>query len=54
MAITIKSKASEKVIKEKLSQIPEKKKFQSSKYLGKLSLKSDPILVQKEIRSEWQ
>lgn len=41
-------------INKKLSQLPVRKKLDAKKYIGVLSLKEDPLIIQKRLRDEWE
>jgi len=55
MVMTIKYGASKKNLLSILKEVSEKKRkgIDTSKFCGKIKLKKNPLLVQKELRDEW-
>jgi len=53
MTLTIKSNTKSAEIEKMLAKLSKNTKFDSSKYLGKILLKKDPLKLQKEMRDEW-
>lgn len=54
MATKIKSGADQETIKKALSKIKAKKKLDTTKYSGKITLSIDPLEIQKALRDEWE
>ena len=55
MVTVIKKGSSAKSVKQKIEKhINSKKKFDLKKYCGVISLKKDPLELQKEWRDEWK
>lgn len=60
MVVTISSTSSPEEIKAALEKLEKandkepKKHFDAYKYCGVISLKEDPLSIQKEMRDEWQ
>ena len=53
MTVVINSKTSKKDLKKALKKIkPKFKKFDASKFFGKLLWKGDPLKIQRELRDE--
>ena len=53
MTVVIDSKTSKKDLKKALKKIkPKFKKFDASKFFGKISFKGDPLEIQREMRDE--
>ena len=42
------------LLNEKLSHLPVRKKLDSKKYCGVIKLKEDPLIIQKQLRNEWE
>ncbi|WP_154857585.1 MULTISPECIES: hypothetical protein [Cyclobacterium] len=54
MVTIIKKGSDKKEVEKALSKIKRKKKFDAYKYCGTLSLKEDPLEIQKKMRDEWE
>ncbi len=54
MVIVIKKDSDKKDIEEALSKVKSKKKFDAYKYCGAVTLKEDPLAIQKRMRDEWE
>jgi hypothetical protein len=53
MSVTISREMTLEEIRKIFKQLPSGKKLDTSKYLGVLKLKEDPLVFQKRIRDEW-
>ena len=57
MTLVLKKGASQeemKALEEKLRQLPARKRMEARKYSGTISLKEDPVAIQKKLRDEWE
>jgi len=54
MVTIIKKGSDKKEVEKALSKIKRKKKFDAYKYCGTISLKEDPLEIQKKMRDEWE
>jgi hypothetical protein len=54
MVAILKSNTSITTFQDLLSKAKSKKKFNASKYLGKIKLSKSAIDIQKEMRNEWK
>lgn len=54
MTVIIKRSTDQESIKKILAQIPHKSKFDAVKFCGVLKIKKTPLLIQKELRDEWE
>jgi hypothetical protein len=54
MVTIIKKGANKKEMEKALSQLKSTKKFDAYKHSGKITLKEDPLALQKRMREEWE
>ncbi len=54
MVTIIKKGAGKKEIETALSSIKNSRGFDANKHCGVLNLKKDPMMIQKEMRDEWE
>ncbi|WP_191321887.1 hypothetical protein [Algoriphagus aquimarinus] len=54
MVTVIKKGSDKKEVEKALSKAKSKKNFDAHKYCGSLTLKKDPLAIQKVMRNEWE
>jgi hypothetical protein len=57
MVLILNKNATQKDIEElneKLRQMPSRKKLDAKKYCGAITLKEDPLVIQKKLRDAWE
>ncbi len=54
MVTVIKKKSSIKQIRQALKKLRGSKKNNARKYCGVIKLKENPLVIQKQLRDEWQ
>lgn len=54
MVVVLKKGSDRKEIEKALSKVKSKRKFDAYKYCGTVTLKKDPLEIQKEMRDEWK
>ena len=54
MVTIIKKGSDTKEVEKALSKVKSKKIFDAQRYCGILKLKKDPLVIQKEMRNEWE
>ncbi|MFY0481754.1 hypothetical protein ACI6PS_04045 [Flavobacterium sp. PLA-1-15] len=54
MVLILKKGTNKSVIQEFLKTKSNKKGFDAGAFLGKIKLKKDPLVIQKQMRDEWE
>ena len=54
MVITINKGDSKKAIVKKLKNLPEQRGFKAYKFLGKVKIDEDALVIQKQLRDGWK
>ncbi|MEY4703068.1 MAG: hypothetical protein RIR96_965 [Bacteroidota bacterium] len=54
MVYILKKGATKKEIESIEKRLHSKREINYSKYFGKIKLKKDPLVIQKELRNEWK
>ena len=54
MTVVIKKTSDQESIKKILKQLEHKSKFDVTKFCGVLQLDKSPLIIQKEMRNEWE